>query len=40
MVDPVAGPRPTAEAVRQFPDDLGDVVGVPLFIVYRLWPQS
>jgi hypothetical protein len=39
-VDRVAEPQPSAEAVRQFPDDLGPVVGVPLFIVYRLWLQA
>lgn len=38
-LDRVAEPQPSAEAVRQFPDDLGSVVGVPLFIVYRLWLQ-
>jgi SAM-dependent methyltransferase len=37
MVDRVAEPQPSAEAVRLFPDDLGPVVGVPTFIVYRLW---
>jgi SAM-dependent methyltransferase len=39
MVDRVAEPQPSAGALRQFPDDLGPVVGVPLFIVYRLWLQ-
>jgi hypothetical protein len=38
-VDRVAEPQPSAEALRLFPDDLGPVVGVPLFIVYRLWLQ-
>ena len=37
MVDRVAEPRPSAEALRLFPDELGDFAGVPLFIVYRLW---
>jgi hypothetical protein len=36
-VDRVAEPRPTAEARRLFPDDLGPVAALPLFIVYRLW---
>jgi len=36
-VDRVAEPQPSAEALRLFPDDLGIVVGVPSFIVYRLW---
>jgi len=35
-VDRVAEPQPSAEALRLFPDDLGAVAGVPLFIVYRL----
>lgn len=38
-VDRVAEPQPSAEALRQFPDDLSAVAGVPLFIVYRLWRQ-
>jgi SAM-dependent methyltransferase len=36
-VDRIAEPQPSAAALRRFPDDLGGVVGVPLFIVYRLW---
>lgn len=36
-VDRVAEPQPSAEALRLFPDDLAIVVGVPFFIVYRLW---
>jgi SAM-dependent methyltransferase len=36
-VDRVAEPQPSAEALRLFPAELGPVVGVPLFIVYRLW---
>jgi SAM-dependent methyltransferase len=39
MVDRIAEPQPSAEALRLFPDDLGIVVGVPSFIVYRLWLQ-
>jgi SAM-dependent methyltransferase len=38
-VDRVAEPQPSAEALRLFPDDLARVVGVPSFIVYRLWLQ-
>lgn len=38
-VDRVAEPQPSAEALRLFPDDLAVVVGVPSFIVYRLWLQ-
>lgn len=37
MVDRVAEPQPSAEALRLHPDDLGVIVGVPCFIVYRLW---
>jgi SAM-dependent methyltransferase len=37
LVDRVAEAQPSAEAVRLFPDDLGPVVGVPTFIVCRLW---
>jgi SAM-dependent methyltransferase len=36
-VDRVAEPQPSAEALRLFPADLGPVVGLPSFIVYRLW---
>jgi SAM-dependent methyltransferase len=36
MVDRIAEPQPSAEALRLFPDDLGTVAGVPRFIVYRL----
>lgn len=35
-VDRVAEPQPSAEALRLFPDDLGPLAGVPIFIVYRL----
>jgi SAM-dependent methyltransferase len=38
-VDRVAEPQPSAAALRLFPDDLASVVGVPSFIVYRLWLQ-
>ena len=38
-VDRVAEPQPSAEALRLFPDDLSIAVGVPWFIVYRLWLQ-
>jgi SAM-dependent methyltransferase len=40
LMDRVAEPRPSAEALRLFPEDLGPVVGVPAFIVYRLWLQD
>jgi SAM-dependent methyltransferase len=38
-VDRVAEPQPSAEALQRFPDDLRPLVGVPSFIVYRLWLQ-
>ncbi|HJZ26148.1 MAG TPA: class I SAM-dependent methyltransferase [Streptosporangiaceae bacterium] len=37
LVDRVAEPQPSNEALRLFPDDLAGSVGVPVFIVYRLW---
>ena len=37
LVDRVAEPQPSNEALRLFPDDLTGSVGVPVFIVYRLW---
>jgi SAM-dependent methyltransferase len=36
-VDRIAEPQPSAEALRLFPDELTGLVGVPCFIVYRLW---
>ena len=36
VLDGVAEPQPSAESVRRFPDDLERVVGIPVFIVYRL----
>jgi SAM-dependent methyltransferase len=38
-VDRVAEARPSAEALRLFPDDLADTAKVPSFIVYRLLRQ-
>jgi hypothetical protein len=37
VVDRVVEPQPSDEALRLFPDDLTGIVGVPVFIVYRLW---
>lgn len=37
MVDRVAEPQPSQEALRRFPEELAGLVGVPVFIVYRLW---
>ena len=39
VVDGVAEPQPSAEALRLFPAELTGLVGVPVFIVYRLWLQ-
>jgi SAM-dependent methyltransferase len=36
-VDRVAEPQPSREALRLFPRELAGLVGVPVFIVYRLW---
>jgi SAM-dependent methyltransferase len=36
-VDRIAEPQPSDEALRLFPDELTGVVGVPMFIIYRLW---
>jgi SAM-dependent methyltransferase/catechol 2,3-dioxygenase-like lactoylglutathione lyase family enzyme len=37
VVDRVAEPQPSPEALRLFPAELGGLAGVPTFIVYRLW---
>jgi SAM-dependent methyltransferase len=37
VVDRVVEPQPSDEALRLLPDDLTGIVGVPVFIVYRLW---
>jgi SAM-dependent methyltransferase len=37
VMDRVVEPQPSDEALRLFPDDLTGIVGVPVFIVYRLW---
>jgi SAM-dependent methyltransferase len=36
VVDRIAEPQPSPEALELFPDELTAVVGVPCFIVYRL----
>jgi SAM-dependent methyltransferase len=36
-VDRIAEPQPSEEALRRFPDELAGVIGIPWFIVYRLW---
>jgi SAM-dependent methyltransferase len=37
VVDRVVEPQPSDETLRLFPDDLTGIVGVPVFIAYRLW---
>ncbi len=39
-VDRIAEAQPSAEALRLYPDELTDIVGVPNFIVYRLLLRS
>jgi ubiquinone/menaquinone biosynthesis C-methylase UbiE len=36
LVEEIAEPQPSAEALKRFPDELAKAVGVPWFIVYRL----
>ncbi len=36
-VDRISEPQPSPEALRRYPDELSNVVGVPAFIIYRLW---
>jgi hypothetical protein len=36
VIERVVEAQPSAEALDRFPDELGPVVGVPWFIVYRL----
>lgn len=40
VVDRVAEPQPSDEALMRFPDELAGLVGVPVFIVYRLWLRA
>jgi SAM-dependent methyltransferase len=39
VIDRIAEPRPSPDALVRFPDDLEDVKGFPGFIVYRLLPR-
>ena len=39
VIDRIAEPQPSPEALKRFPDDLEVVKGVPGFIVYRLLPR-
>ena len=36
VVDRLAEPQPSADALARFPDELAGVVGTPWFLVYRL----
>jgi SAM-dependent methyltransferase len=36
LVDRIVEPQPSADALRQFPEELGGINGIPWFIVYRL----
>lgn len=36
VIDRIAEPQPSPEALERYPADLADLVGVPIFIVYRL----
>jgi len=36
LIERIAEPRPSAEAMRRFPVELRDVVDAPSFVVYRL----
>jgi SAM-dependent methyltransferase len=36
VIDRIAEPRPSKEALERFPSDLADLAGVPTFIIYRL----
>jgi SAM-dependent methyltransferase len=39
-VDQIVEPQPSEEALRRFPKELSGLVGVPIFIVYRLLPRG
>jgi SAM-dependent methyltransferase len=36
LIEEIVEPQPSKEALLEYPDDLEEVVGVPIFIVYRL----
>jgi SAM-dependent methyltransferase len=40
VVDRVSEPQPSPEALRRYPEELTGHVGVPIFIIYRLWLRS
>ncbi len=39
-IERVVEPQPSEEALGRFPDELGEVLGVPTFIVYRIRPAG
>ena len=39
VIDRVAEPQPSPEALKRFPRDLEELKGIPGFIVYRLLPR-
>jgi hypothetical protein len=39
-VDRISEPQPSAEALRRYPEELSHLVGVPIFIIYRLWLRA
>jgi SAM-dependent methyltransferase len=40
VVDQVSEPQPSQEALRRYPEELSRLVGVPIFIIYRLWLRA
>lgn len=36
VIERLAEPQPSPEALERYPSELADIVGVPSFIVYRL----
>jgi hypothetical protein len=36
VIDRIAEPQPSPEALELYPAELADHVGIPIFIVYRL----
>jgi SAM-dependent methyltransferase len=39
-VDRISEPQPSAEALRRYPKELSHLVGVPIFVIYRLWLRA
>jgi hypothetical protein len=36
VIDRIAEPQPSQEALERYPSELAGIVGIPAFIVYRL----